>query len=68
MSTSRPAKVEKEFTNNTYDRMIHAYLFVVGGKHVRGDDPSGHGFGFRMSSSLSVILVRIIDNLQKQWH
>lgn len=28
-------------------RMIHAYLFVVGGKHVRGDDPSGHGFGFR---------------------
>jgi len=28
-------------------RMIHAYLFVAGGKHARGDDPSGHGFGFR---------------------
>ena len=36
-----------ECADFTGGRMIHAYLFVVGGKHVRGDDPSGHGFGFR---------------------
>lgn len=27
--------------------MIHAYLFIAGGIHVRGDDPTGHGQGFQ---------------------
>jgi hypothetical protein len=27
--------------------LIHAYLFIAGGKHVRGDDPTGHGDGFQ---------------------
>lgn len=33
-------------------RMIHAYLFIAGGRHVRGDDPSGHGHGFCSLQSL----------------
>ncbi|KAA8905498.1 SprT-like family-domain-containing protein [Sphaerosporella brunnea] len=38
----------REDTINTLlHEMIHAYLFVAGGKHVRGDDPTGHGSGFQ---------------------
>jgi hypothetical protein len=33
--------------NTLLHEMIHAYLFVAGGKHVRGDDPTGHGLGFQ---------------------
>ncbi|KAF8469650.1 SprT-like family-domain-containing protein [Kalaharituber pfeilii] len=32
--------------NTLLHEMIHAYLLVVSGTHVRRDDPSGHGFGF----------------------
>jgi hypothetical protein len=33
--------------NTLLHEMIHAYFFVAGGKHVRGDDPTGHGSGFQ---------------------
>lgn len=34
--------------NTLLHEMIHAYLFLAGGKHIRGDDPTGHGAGFQM--------------------
>lgn len=34
--------------NTLLHEMVHAYLFVAGGRHVRGDDPTGHGAGFQM--------------------
>jgi len=33
--------------NTLLHEMIHAYLFIAGGRHVRGDDPTGHGSGFQ---------------------
>jgi len=36
-----------EVVDTLLHEAIHAYLFVAGGRHVRGDDPAGHGSGFR---------------------
>jgi hypothetical protein len=33
--------------NTLLHECIHAYLFIAGGRHVRGDDPTGHGMGFQ---------------------
>jgi len=36
-----------DMLNTLLHEMIHAYLFIAGGRHVRGDDPTGHGSGFQ---------------------
>ncbi|KAI5815412.1 SprT-like family-domain-containing protein [Pyronema omphalodes] len=33
--------------NTLLHECIHAYLFIAGGRHVRGDDPTGHGVAFQ---------------------
>ncbi|KAF8246949.1 hypothetical protein K440DRAFT_661819 [Wilcoxina mikolae CBS 423.85] len=40
--------------NTLLHESIHAYLFIAGGKHARGDDPTGHGNGFqRLASAIN---------------